>query len=69
MPLIRKDNADNARKANKWERLGLGSPDRDISGFSDFSSLYPTVVNVAAQTIGFDLVPVQPMEPPHAFDR
>lgn len=69
MPLIRKDNADNARKANEWERLGLGDPDRDVSAFSDFSSLYPSVVNVAAQTIGFDLVPVQPMEPPHAFDR
>lgn len=71
MPLIRKDNADNAREANKWERPipGLGSLDKDVSGFSDFSSLYPTIMNVAAQTIGFDLAAVEPMEQPHAFDR
>lgn len=70
MPLIRKDNVDNARKANEWERLiSISSHDRYEYISADFSSLYPTVMNVHAQTIGFDLVPVQPMEPPHAFDR
>lgn len=68
MPLIRKDNIDNARKANIWERPILAVQDGDIS-FNDFSSLYPVVMNVAASTIGVDLVAVEPMEPPHAFDR
>jgi len=69
MPLIRKDNIDNARKANEWERLISISSHEYGYISADFSSLYPNVMNVPAQTIGFDLVPVQPMEPPHAFDR
>lgn len=55
MPLIKKDNVDKFRK--KLDPYVY-------STYLDFSSLYPTTMHVAAQTIGFDIVPVEPMKPP-----
>lgn len=62
MPLIGKDNIDNAKALNRWEKELLHI-DGLIHPFNDFASLYPgVVIKSDPEIIGYYLMPVEPMK-------
>lgn len=48
-----------------WEDLYGPPMDYDTDGLD--SSLFPAFKNIAAKTIGFDIVPIIPMPPPQSY--